>query len=242
MWPRPRGRMAFLKPNSCDSTPVVDREAEERGVPVDGRVDVAHDDGQLDDVSQHGCSSTRGSIRTSGSRFVSLGSHVPTVDARSAIGEHSTHALARAGGGAPAPRSRRGPTRGGREIAGCGRSAGRSRCRSTASRSASTRRSRARPSGSATPTRGRSKPTASTASRRSPSSAPRPPCASARRSPTSSRAARPRSRVRRRHRRGRAGPLLPRIGAGSQPIVESWNGGVFERPATRVRETVQFLR
>lgn len=32
------------------------------------------------------------------------------------------------------------------------------------------------------------------------------------------------------------------IGAGSQPIVESWNGGVFERPATRVRETAEFLR
>ena len=32
------------------------------------------------------------------------------------------------------------------------------------------------------------------------------------------------------------------IGAGSQPIVEAWNGGVFSRPATRVRETVQFLR
>ena len=32
------------------------------------------------------------------------------------------------------------------------------------------------------------------------------------------------------------------IGAGSQPIVESWNGGVFTRPATRVREMVQFLR
>lgn len=32
------------------------------------------------------------------------------------------------------------------------------------------------------------------------------------------------------------------IGAGSQPIVESWNGGMFVRPATRVRETVQFLR
>jgi probable F420-dependent oxidoreductase len=32
------------------------------------------------------------------------------------------------------------------------------------------------------------------------------------------------------------------IGSGSQPIVESWNGGVFDRPATRVRETVQFLR
>jgi probable F420-dependent oxidoreductase len=32
------------------------------------------------------------------------------------------------------------------------------------------------------------------------------------------------------------------IGSGSQPIVESWNGGVFDHPATRVRETVQFLR
>jgi probable F420-dependent oxidoreductase len=32
------------------------------------------------------------------------------------------------------------------------------------------------------------------------------------------------------------------IGAGSQPIVEMWNGGKFERPATRVREMVQFLR
>ena len=32
------------------------------------------------------------------------------------------------------------------------------------------------------------------------------------------------------------------IGSGSQPIVESWNGGVFSRPATRVRETTQFLR
>ena len=32
------------------------------------------------------------------------------------------------------------------------------------------------------------------------------------------------------------------IGAGSQPIVESWNGGVFTRPATRVREMAQFLR
>jgi probable F420-dependent oxidoreductase len=32
------------------------------------------------------------------------------------------------------------------------------------------------------------------------------------------------------------------IGAGSSPIVESWNGGVFRRPATRVRETAQFLR
>lgn len=32
------------------------------------------------------------------------------------------------------------------------------------------------------------------------------------------------------------------IGAGSQPIVESWNGGRFERPATRVREMAQVLR
>jgi probable F420-dependent oxidoreductase len=32
------------------------------------------------------------------------------------------------------------------------------------------------------------------------------------------------------------------IGAGSQPIVESWNGGRFSKPATRVRETAQFLR
>lgn len=32
------------------------------------------------------------------------------------------------------------------------------------------------------------------------------------------------------------------VGAGSQPIVEAWNGGRFDRPARRVRETVQFLR
>jgi probable F420-dependent oxidoreductase len=32
------------------------------------------------------------------------------------------------------------------------------------------------------------------------------------------------------------------IGAGSQPIVETWNGGQFSRPAIRVREMVQFLR
>lgn len=32
------------------------------------------------------------------------------------------------------------------------------------------------------------------------------------------------------------------IGAGSQPIVEAWNGGTFAKPATRVRETAQFLR
>jgi len=32
------------------------------------------------------------------------------------------------------------------------------------------------------------------------------------------------------------------IGAGSQPIVEAWNGDVFLKPATRVREMAQFLR
>jgi probable F420-dependent oxidoreductase len=32
------------------------------------------------------------------------------------------------------------------------------------------------------------------------------------------------------------------VGAGSQPIVEAWNGGAFRQPATRVRETVQVLR
>jgi probable F420-dependent oxidoreductase len=32
------------------------------------------------------------------------------------------------------------------------------------------------------------------------------------------------------------------IGSGSDVIVESWNGGVFARPVTRVRETTQFLR
>ena len=32
------------------------------------------------------------------------------------------------------------------------------------------------------------------------------------------------------------------IGSGSQPIVETWNGGVFAKPATRVREMAQFLR
>ena len=32
------------------------------------------------------------------------------------------------------------------------------------------------------------------------------------------------------------------IGSGSQPVVEAWNGGVFARPATRVREMAQFLR
>jgi probable F420-dependent oxidoreductase len=32
------------------------------------------------------------------------------------------------------------------------------------------------------------------------------------------------------------------IGSGSQPIVQFWNGGVFSRPATRVREMAQVLR
>ena len=32
------------------------------------------------------------------------------------------------------------------------------------------------------------------------------------------------------------------IGSGSQPIVELWNDGHFEKPATRVREMVAFLR
>jgi probable F420-dependent oxidoreductase len=32
------------------------------------------------------------------------------------------------------------------------------------------------------------------------------------------------------------------LGAGSQPIVEAWNGGRFARPATRVREMVQVVR
>lgn len=32
------------------------------------------------------------------------------------------------------------------------------------------------------------------------------------------------------------------LGAGSQPIVESWNGGQFRRPISRVREMVEFLR
>jgi probable F420-dependent oxidoreductase len=32
------------------------------------------------------------------------------------------------------------------------------------------------------------------------------------------------------------------IGAGSQPIVEAWNGGTFQRPASRVRDMVHFLR
>ncbi|MCC6380884.1 MAG: LLM class F420-dependent oxidoreductase [Dehalococcoidia bacterium] len=32
------------------------------------------------------------------------------------------------------------------------------------------------------------------------------------------------------------------VGSGSQPIVEAWNDTPFRRPATRVRETVAFLR
>ena len=32
------------------------------------------------------------------------------------------------------------------------------------------------------------------------------------------------------------------IGSGSQPIVELWNNGKFSKPATRVKEMVQFLR
>jgi probable F420-dependent oxidoreductase len=32
------------------------------------------------------------------------------------------------------------------------------------------------------------------------------------------------------------------IGSGSDVIVESWNGGAFRKPLTRVRETTQFLR
>ena len=32
------------------------------------------------------------------------------------------------------------------------------------------------------------------------------------------------------------------VGSGSEPIVEMWNNGRFAKPATRVRETVMFLR
>jgi probable F420-dependent oxidoreductase len=32
------------------------------------------------------------------------------------------------------------------------------------------------------------------------------------------------------------------IGSGSRPVVEAWNSGTFNRPATRVRDMVQFLR
>ncbi|MCC7364910.1 MAG: LLM class F420-dependent oxidoreductase [Dehalococcoidia bacterium] len=38
------------------------------------------------------------------------------------------------------------------------------------------------------------------------------------------------------------GRFILGIGSGSQPIVEKWNGGKFERPATRVKEMVQVLR
>jgi probable F420-dependent oxidoreductase len=38
------------------------------------------------------------------------------------------------------------------------------------------------------------------------------------------------------------GRFILGIGAGSNVIVESWNGGIFQKPATRVRETAQFLR
>jgi probable F420-dependent oxidoreductase len=38
------------------------------------------------------------------------------------------------------------------------------------------------------------------------------------------------------------GRFILGIGAGSQPIVESWNGGRFALPATRVREMTQVVR
>ncbi len=38
------------------------------------------------------------------------------------------------------------------------------------------------------------------------------------------------------------GRFILGIGSGSQPIVESWNGGSFYRPALRVREMAAFLR
>ena len=38
------------------------------------------------------------------------------------------------------------------------------------------------------------------------------------------------------------GRFILGIGAGSQPIVEAWNGGRFALPATRVREMTQVLR
>jgi probable F420-dependent oxidoreductase len=38
------------------------------------------------------------------------------------------------------------------------------------------------------------------------------------------------------------GRFILGVGSGSDVIVESWNGGRFARPLTRVRETVQFLR
>src|SRR5262249_56104930 len=41
---------------------------------------------------------------------------------------------------------------------------------------------------------------------------------------------------------GACGRLCLGSGAGSQPIVETWNGGRFDRPAARVRDMVHFLR
>lgn len=38
------------------------------------------------------------------------------------------------------------------------------------------------------------------------------------------------------------GRFILGIGSGSDVIVESWNGGAFRKPLTRVRETAQFLR
>ena len=38
------------------------------------------------------------------------------------------------------------------------------------------------------------------------------------------------------------GRVILGIGSGSNVIVESWNGDVFRRPATRVRETAEFLK
>jgi len=38
------------------------------------------------------------------------------------------------------------------------------------------------------------------------------------------------------------GRFILGIGSGSDVIVESWNGGAFRKPATRVREMTQFLR
>jgi probable F420-dependent oxidoreductase len=38
------------------------------------------------------------------------------------------------------------------------------------------------------------------------------------------------------------GRFILGLGSGSDVIVESWNGGAFRKPVTRVRETTQFLR
>lgn len=38
------------------------------------------------------------------------------------------------------------------------------------------------------------------------------------------------------------GRFILGLGSGSNVIVEAWNGGVFRKPATRVREMVQFVR